>query len=85
MSSCGRRKKESLKGWTKQFTTDEPRLSEAVELYKSLGYEVRLEPASFDETSEVCKTCLLADCDRYKTIYTRKLINNKSLPTSESI
>lgn len=53
MSSCGRPKKENLKGWTKQFTTDEPRLSEAVELYKSLGYEVRLEPASFDETSEV--------------------------------
>ena len=83
MSSCGRHKKENLKGWTKQFTTDEPRLSEAVELYKSLGYEVRLEPASFDETSEVCKTCLLADCHRYKTIYTRKLINNKSLLASE--
>ena len=43
----------------------------------------RVSPASFDETSEVCKTCLLADCHRYKTIYTRKLINNKSLLASE--
>jgi len=74
-ASCsgGKRREEELKrrGWTKQFTTEEPRLSEAVELYKSLGYEVRLEPASFNETSEVCKTCLLADCSKYKTIYTR--------------
>ena len=42
-------------GWMRQFVADEPRLSEAVELYKSLGYEVRLEPAVFDKTSEECK------------------------------
>lgn len=59
-------------GWIRRFVTDEPRLSEAVELYKSLGYEVRLEPAVFDETSEECKKCLLyQDCDKYKTIYIR--------------
>ncbi len=59
-------------GWMRRFVADEPRLSEAVELYKSLGYEVRLEPAVFDETSEECKKCLLyQDCDKYKTIYTR--------------
>lgn len=32
-------------GWVRRFVADELRLSEAVELYKSLGYEVRLEPA----------------------------------------
>jgi len=59
-------------GWIRRFVADEPRLSEAVELYKSLGYEVRLEPAVFDEMSEECKKCLLyQDCDKYKTIYTR--------------
>ena len=59
-------------GWVRRFVADELRLSEAVELYKSLGYEVRLEPAVFDETSEECKKCLLyQDCDKYKTIYTR--------------
>jgi len=59
-------------GWIRRFLTDEPRLSEAVELYKSLGYEVRMEPAVFDETSEECKKCLLyQDCDKYKTIYVR--------------
>jgi len=59
-------------GWTKRFVADEPRLSEAVVLYKSLGYEVRLEPIVFDETSEECKKCLeLQDCGKYKTIYIR--------------
>jgi len=59
-------------GWIRRFVADEPRLSEAVELYKSLGYEVRLEPAAFDEMSEECKKCLLyQDCGKYKTIYIR--------------
>jgi len=59
-------------GWIRRFVADEPRLSEAVELYKSLGYEVILEPAVFDETSEECKKCLLfQDCGKYKTIYIR--------------
>ncbi|MEM2319281.1 MAG: hypothetical protein QXW82_02945 [Candidatus Bathyarchaeia archaeon] len=59
-------------GWTRRFVADESRLGEAVELYKSLGYEVRLEPAVFDETSEECKKCLLCGGrDKYKVIYTR--------------
>ncbi|MCS7114936.1 MAG: hypothetical protein RMJ15_06685 [Nitrososphaerota archaeon] len=59
-------------GWTRRFVADEPRLSEAVELYKSLGYEVRLEPAAFDEAPEMCRKCLMCrDSDKYKVIYTR--------------
>ena len=45
---------------------------EAIELYKSLGYEIRLEPAVFDEISKECRKCLLyQDYDKYKTIYIR--------------
>ncbi|KYH36566.1 MAG: hypothetical protein AYL30_007420 [Candidatus Hecatellales archaeon B24] len=56
-------------GWIRQFTASEPRLSEAVELYESLGYEVKLEPAIPSEANEACRECLLyEDC---KTIYTR--------------
>ncbi len=58
-------------GWTRQFTVDEPRLSEAIEMYKLLGFEVHLEPMVPDENSEECAACLEAMCDRYKTIYTR--------------
>jgi hypothetical protein len=65
---------EELKkeGWVRQFTYDEPRLSEAKELYESLGYEVRLEPATKEEVLGDCSVCLEEDMDKYKTLYTRK-------------
>ena len=75
-SRCGgdKSKEEQLKreGWMRQFTTDEPRLSEAVELYRSLGFEVHLEPAVLNEENELCKTCIQVDCQKYKTIYIRR-------------
>ena len=65
-------REEELKkqGWEKRFTMDEPRLSEMVDQYKELGFEVLLEPV--DISSEECTTCITASHDRYKTIYTRQ-------------
>jgi hypothetical protein len=59
-------------GWEKRFTTDEPRLSEMVEQYKELGFEVLPEPV--DTPPEECTGCLAdpAFRDRCKTIYTRR-------------
>jgi hypothetical protein len=70
----GKGREEELhgQGWIRQFVTDEPRLSEAVELYKSLGYDVRLEEASLDEVNQICKNCLPSDCSKYKIIYIKK-------------
>ena len=64
-------REEELKkeGWEKRFTIDEPRLSEMVEQYKELGFEVLLEPV--DLSSEECTSCIAVDPKRYKTIYTR--------------
>jgi hypothetical protein len=57
-------------GWVKQTTYDEPRLSEMIELYRELGYEVLVEP--FDPESEIeCAECMKIFPERYKTIYTR--------------
>jgi hypothetical protein len=58
-------------GWTRQFNTDEPRLSEAVEMYKQMGLEVHLEPVVIDPESEVCQMCYEQDRHRYQTIWTR--------------
>jgi len=58
-------------GWVKQFTTGEPRLSEVVGLYQSLGFEVHLEPMTPGGMERPCQQCILAECD-YQTIYTRK-------------
>ena len=59
-------------GWQLQFTTDEPRLSEAVELYEELGYEVRVEPACNELPLPECTTCYERFCDRYRTIFIRR-------------
>ncbi len=68
-------REEELKkeGWTKRFTMDEPRLSEAVDQYKEIGFEVLLEPV--DASSEECASCITAFSNRYKTIYTRPKID----------
>ena len=68
-------REEELKkqGWVKQFTYDEPRLSEAAELYESLGFEVYLEPLRPNELDmQQCMTCYETMCSRYKTIYIKK-------------
>ena len=67
-------REEELKkeGWEKRFTTEDPRLSEMVEQYKELDFEVLLEPV--DLSSEECTHCLTDPVfsNRYRTIYTRK-------------
>ncbi len=69
----GLREKELEKeGWVKQTTIGEPRLSEIVELYKSLGYEVRFEPVKLDELDEECRRCYESEIDEVKTVYVRK-------------
>lgn len=52
-------------------TTDEPRLSELVALYRELGYEVALRPVSRAALGDDCLDCYLAQPDRYRTIYVR--------------
>jgi hypothetical protein len=59
-------------GWIKRTTIDEPRLSEIVLEYESLGYEVHLEPVKLEDLGEVCKKCYLSQIDKLKTIYIRK-------------
>jgi hypothetical protein len=72
-------REEELKkeGWEKRFTMDEPRLSEMIEQYKELDFEVLLEPV--DPSSEECTSCLTdpAFSSRYKTIYTRKNVASR--------
>lgn len=59
-------------GWIRQFTADGPRLSEAVEEYLELGFEVLLEAIDPQEMTGECFGCFIAAGDRYKTIYTRR-------------
>jgi hypothetical protein len=57
-------------GWQRCFVADEPRLSEAVETYRDLGYEVKLMPFTPEESA--CSECVAQEPDRCRVIYIRK-------------
>jgi len=75
---ASRTRPAELEGWTERNTTDEPRLSELVELYEELGFEVMVRPIAVEELAETCSVCVMADPERYKTIYTRKFASRIS-------
>ncbi len=62
-------------GWTRRFTASEPRLSEMVALYESLGLEVRLGDATPDPGQD-CLVC--GPNSTVKTIYTRPLPHRRT-------
>lgn len=59
-------------GWVKRTTIDEPRLSEIVLEYESLGYEVHLEPVQLENLDVDCKKCYENQINKIKTVYVRK-------------
>ena len=61
-------------GWEKQATYDDPRLSEMVDMYKEIGLAVHLEPFNA-ANEEGCTGCMALFPDQFKTIYTRKKID----------
>ncbi|HEX8729411.1 MAG TPA: hypothetical protein VF739_12350 [Ktedonobacterales bacterium] len=60
-------------GWTRRFTAIGARLQEAIDLYRALGFEIRLEPAEprADELADqaACAQCFVMSLAR--TVYTR--------------
>jgi hypothetical protein len=64
-------KERTGRGWKKRGTYGEPRLSEMVRLYETIGFEVYLEPFHpLDEPA--CMDCVKAALEKYKVLYTRQ-------------
>ena len=65
-------------GWTRRFTALGGRLNEVVELYRELGFEVRLKTVDLDQeeimSAESCKDCFVTM--QARTIYTRPKVKN---------
>jgi hypothetical protein len=61
-------------GWARRFVGGPPRLQEMVELYRSLGYEVLLEPQALDEFRDECEDCTLA-LRFFRMVYIRRKKN----------
>lgn len=64
-------------GWIKRTILDEPRLSEVTDLYKSLGFEVLLEPVDPEAFGAECSKCIREQCDKFSTVYVRKKLGDK--------
>jgi hypothetical protein len=67
-------------GWTMRFAAGEPRLSEAVDMYKDAGFEVLLETmpkgmqcgdCTSEEEEGQCRVCFNGYEDQYHLIFTR--------------
>lgn len=81
MITAKREKELVAAGWERRFVACEPRLSEMVEMYREIGFEVHLEPLPAkeelekEETSscdkEGCTACFDVDRERYRIIFTR--------------
>jgi hypothetical protein len=61
----------AAEGWARRFVAAEPRLREAVALYESLGYQVRLRAPAPEELREECGGCAAAVA-LFRVIYTRR-------------
>ena len=61
-------------GWNRCFIADEPRLSEAVETYRDIGFEVLVVPVRADDAA--CTECMRARPDAFRVIYVRKPVDS---------
>lgn len=61
-----------LEGWESRFIGSEPRLSEVADMYRELGFEVRIEEFDAALCDSCCKPCFEDAPVKAKVIYTRK-------------
>ena len=67
-----------IDGWEARFVGQEPRLSEVVDLYRELGFEVRIEPYKTGCSAEgECEECFKDSPTPVFVVYVSK-IENKS-------
>ena len=64
-------------GWTRRFVVVRDRASEFVEMYRAMGYEVRLEPLDPEQLpASECGDCVQVTCAGCVVIYTRRREEN---------
>ncbi len=59
-------------GWTRRFMADATRAEEAVALYESMGFEVKVQELTPADFGPNCTECGSSLCMSYVLIYTRK-------------
>jgi len=64
--------KSKKANWVQRNVVDEARLSELVEMYESLGFEVEIKDYVPEKSPDECHACMVECPEKYKIIYTRK-------------
>ncbi len=59
-------------GWVRRFMANPERAKEAVELYESMGFEVKVKELTPADFGPNCTECGNSLCETYVLIYTRK-------------
>lgn len=59
-------------GWVRRHLADPDRAKEAIELYTSMGYEVKAQKLTPADFGPKCGDCSSVICSTYVLIYTRK-------------
>jgi len=63
---------QEIEGWEARFIGQDPRLSEVVEMYREIGYEVRVEEFSSSGCDSCCKPCFDDAPVPHLVVYTRQ-------------
>jgi hypothetical protein len=59
-------------GWIKRTILEEPKLSEIIKEYYSLGFDVHLEPVTLEDLDQRCDICYKNQIEKFKTVYIKK-------------
>ena len=69
-----------VQGWERRNIVSGPRLSELTELYRTLNYDVHVEPLTprlMEHIGSECNECIIANpCDT-RIIYTKPKVKNR--------
>ncbi|RZI41087.1 hypothetical protein EGT07_20690 [Herbaspirillum sp. HC18] len=71
-------------GWIKQTTIGEPRLTEIVENYRNMGYEVHVVEHPAEVSGDSCNTCFSAGAEAGQ-MYGDVYIRGKAKPLEDDL
>ncbi len=69
-------------GWVRRHLADADRAAESVELYESMGFEVKARKLTPSDFGAGCQDCASSVCRSYVLIYTRKNENQDDAESS---
>ncbi len=64
-------------GWVRRNLATPAQVDEVVELYSSLGFEVKVQQLGPTDFDSGCTSCALSACTSYVLVYTRRTLERR--------